>query len=329
MLMNFDSMPRPNRLAIQILYILTALCCLCLPLISSAYALALGLVFGLGFGNPFFKTSKAVTHRFLTTAVIGLGLGMDLIKVANVGSQGFLYTLIGIVVAIGCGLLLGKLLQTPRNTSMLISVGTAICGGSAIASVAPVLRAKPHEISIALGIVFLLNSIALVSFPHIGHYFLMSQEQFGLWAALAIHDTSSVVGASLAYGDQALAIGTTVKLARALWIVPVTLMVGFVVSRQSPEASGQEGKRKYPWFILGFLIAAAIYTWVPMIRDVAHVLEMGAKRLLILTLFLIGSNITREVLRGMGFKPVLQGVSLWLISAGLSLFAILQNWIHL
>jgi len=327
--MNFDTLPRPKRLAVQALYLLTAVCCLSVPFISSAYALALGLVFGLGLGNPFFKTSKALTHRFLTTAVIGLGLGMDLIKVANVGSQGFVYTLIGIALAVGCGLLLGHLFKTNRNTSWLISVGTAICGGSAIASVAPVLRAKPHEISIALGIVFLLNSIALVTFPHIGHYFLMSQEQFGLWAALAIHDTSSVVGASLAYGDQALAIGTTVKLARALWIVPVTLMIGFVVSRQAKASDGPEGKRKYPWFILGFVIAAAVYTWVPTIRDVAHILEMGAKRLLILTLFLIGSNISRDILKGMGFKPVLQGVMLWFICAGLSLFAILQNWIHL
>ena len=327
--MNFDSMPRQKRLTIQILYLVTAACCLCLTVISSAYALALGLIFGLGVGNPFFKTSKSLTHRFLTTSVIGLGLGMDLIKVANVGSQGFLYTLIGIAVAIGFGLLLGHLFKTNRNTSLLISVGTAICGGSAIASVAPVLRARPHEISIALGIVFLLNSIALVTFPHIGHYFLMSQEQFGLWAALAIHDTSSVVGASMAYGDQALAIGTTVKLARALWIVPVTLLIGFIVSRQASQSEAQEGKRKYPWFILGFLLAAALYTWVPVLREGAHVLEMGAKRLLVLTLFLIGSNISREVLKGMGLKPVLQGVSLWVICASLSLFAILQKWIHL
>jgi uncharacterized integral membrane protein (TIGR00698 family) len=320
-----------QKLFVKILYIL----CACLTVfwldISSAIALGLGLLFGVLLKNPFLETTKGLTHRLLSTAVIGLGAGMNLLVVAKVGSQGFLYTFLGIFLTIGIGLLFGRFLKVEHNSSWLISVGTAICGGSAIASVAPVLKAKQHEISIALGIVFLLNSIALLIFPHIGHHFAMTQEQFGLWAALAIHDTSSVVGASLAYGTDALRIGTTVKLARALWIVPVTLMVGLYIAkfRTTQDVTGQSAKRKYPWFILGFLIAAALNTWLPIFHNVAGPIELIAKRLMVLTLFIIGSNLNIEILKGMGIKPVIQGVSLWLIAASVSLFAILQNWIHL
>jgi uncharacterized integral membrane protein (TIGR00698 family) len=320
-----------KTLFIKVLYII----CACLTVvwldISSALALALGLLFGVILKNPFLETTKLLTHRLLSLAVIGLGAGMNLMVVAKVGSQGFLYTFLGIFLTITLGLMFGRLLRVQHNSSWLISVGTAICGGSAIASVAPVLKAKQHEISIALGIVFLLNSIALLLFPHIGHHFAMTQEQFGLWAALAIHDTSSVVGASLAYGTDALRIGTTVKLARALWIVPVTLMVGIYVARlqKGDDASGNQAKRKYPWFILGFLIAAALNTWLPIFQGVAGPIELLAKRLMVLTLFIIGSNLNIEILKGMGIKPLVQGISLWLIAASLSLVAILQNWIHL
>ncbi|RYZ58555.1 MAG: putative sulfate exporter family transporter [Proteobacteria bacterium] len=320
-----------KKLFLKILYIL----CACLTVfwldISSAMALGLGLLFGVVLKNPFLETTKGLTHRLLSLAVIGLGAGMNLMVVAKVGSQGFLYTFLGIFLTISLGLVFGRLLKVEHNSSWLITVGTAICGGSAIASVAPVLKARQHEISIALGIVFLLNSIALLIFPHIGHYFALTQEQFGLWAALAIHDTSSVVGASLAYGTEALRIGTTVKLARALWIVPVTLMVGIYIAkfREKANEEGSEAKRKYPWFILGFLIAAALNTWLPIFQDVAGPIELIAKRLMVLTLFIIGSNLNLAILRGMGIKPVIQGLSLWLIAASVSLVAILKNWIHL
>lgn len=310
-------------------FLAVALTCLFWPGISSGVALGLGLFFGIALTNPFTEQTKSLTHKFLSLAVVGLGAGMNLHVVAKVGLQGFSYTLIGISVAIGLGLFLGSRLKVFPDTSVLISVGTAICGGSAIASVSPVLKAKAHEISVALGIVFLLNSIALFVFPKIGLFFHMSQEQFGLWSALAIHDTSSVVGATLTYGQKALEVGTTVKLARALWIVPVTIAVGYFVSKRKDVSSQSDAKRKYPWFILGFLITAALYTWIPALGSICAYLDAGAKRLMVLTLFLIGSNLNKSILKTMGFRPLAQGITLWLVMASLTLVGILQNWIHL
>jgi len=312
------------------LYLGVGALCLLWPVISSAYALFLGLLFGVFLTNPWSHVTKTLSPRFLSLAVIGLGAGMDLNVVARVGVLGFFYTFIGIAAAIGIGAWLGRQLKVNPNTSILISVGTAICGGSAIASVAPVLKAKPHEISIALGIVFLLNSLALLIFPQIGHAFALTQEQFGLWSALAIHDTSSVVGAALVYGDEALRTATTIKLARALWIVPVTLTVGIWVARsQTLEANvGSKSKTKYPWFILGFVVAAAMFTYIPAVRPLAHSLEWAAKRLMVLTLFIIGSNLNKEILRGMGFRPVVEGTVLWLLMASGTLIAIVRGWIR-
>ena len=309
----------------QILLPIAALLCLT-PYISSAVALLLGVGLALLVGNPYIAKTRKWTHLLLSISVVGLGAGMDLNVVGRVGLQGIGYTVVGISLSLFLGFILGKTFKTEKNISILISVGTAICGGSAIAAVAPVIRAKHHEVSVALGTVFILNALALVIFPSIGHALNLSQHQFGLWSALAIHDTSSVVGASLQYGAEALQIGTTVKLARALWIVPVTLLIGYFVAKQSEGENKQKAKK--PWFILGFLIAAALVTWIPVLQSVGQVVDTVAKRLLVMTLFFIGSNLTKETLRSVGIKPFLQGVCLWLVVASATLEAITLGWIH-
>ncbi len=300
---------------------------LCLtPYISSAVALILGILIAVIFGNPYIARTRKLTSTLLSLSVMGLGAGMDLGVVGKVGLAGIGYTVVGISSTLILGYLLGKLMKTERDTSILISVGTAICGGSAIAAIAPTIRAKHHEISIALGTVFLLNALALFIFPPVGHALNLSETQFGLWSALAIHDTSSVVGSTLQYGAHALEVGTTVKLARALWIVPVTFFFGYLFARGQQSQGAEKPKRL--WFILGFLIAAALVTWIPEIRPVGHVVSETAKRVLVLTLFLIGTNLTKETIRSVGIKPLIQGVSLWVIVASGTLGAILIGWIH-
>lgn len=277
---------------------------------SAAAALAFGVFVAIVFGNPYQDRTKTYSQKLLSYSIVGLGAGMNLLTVAQAGLSGLGYTIVSISMTLLLGLLLGKLLKSDSETSILISVGTAICGGSAIAAVAPVIRAKSQSISVALGTVFLLNAAALVIFPVVGHYFDLTQRQFGLWSALAIHDTSSVVGAGMQYGAEALQIGTTVKLARALWIVPLTLGLGFIKRKDDEMTSA---KVKKPWFILGFLAVAALVTWIPPLREAGHYVDLAAKKGLILTLFLIGSNLTRETLRAVGVRPLLQGVILWLI----------------
>ncbi len=307
---------------------LTAMAFALSPWINSGEALLMGVILALVFGNPFLAMNQRLTHRFLALSVIGLGAGMNLRVIGQVGVQGVAYTVIGISAAIILGTFLGKKLKTPEDTSLLITVGTAICGGSAIAAIAPVIRAKSQEVSVALGIVFLLNAVALFIFPTIGHYFSLTQSQFGLWCALAIHDTSSVVGASLQYGAQALEVGTTVKLARALWIVPLAFSIGYLRSRKRSEKLSA-GKAKKPWFILGFLIAAAVVTWVPSLQSIGHQVENLAKHLLVLTLFLIGSSLTIETLKSVGMRPFFQGVLLWILMASGSLIMITSGWVKI
>ncbi len=299
------------------------------PYASSGTALLAGVVLALVFGNPYVELSKKWTHRLLSLSVVGLGAGMNLEIISKVGLQGIGYTIIGIGSALFLGTTVGTILKIPKDTSLLVTVGTAICGGSAIAAVAPVIKAKSHEVSVALGIVFTLNAVALFIFPTIGHYFSMTESQFGLWCALAIHDTSSVVGATLQYGAQALEVGTTVKLARALWIIPIAFGIGFLRSRHKPESNEAKGQVKKPWFILGFLIAAAVVTWIPSLNEFGHQVETIAKHLLVLTLFLIGSNLTKETLKSVGLKPFAQGTLLWIIMASGSLAAIQFGWIRI
>ncbi len=303
-----------------------AVACL-IPQVTSGMALILGVALAVVFSNPYLAMTRKYTSQLLQTAVVGLGAGMNLIVVGRVGLHGIGYTVLGISLTMLIGYILARALRTPRDTSILIMVGTAICGGSAIAAMAPTIRAKPHDVSVSLAVVFMLNALALILFPWIGHILGLTENQFGLWGALAIHDTSSVVGATLQYGPKALEIGTTVKLARALWIVPLTLIVGYVVNRRAQTVS--EVKAKYPWFILGFILMAALVTWIPALHEAGHWIEFIAKRLLVVTLFLIGASITREALRTVGVRPLLLGVLLWASMASLSLLAIDLSWISI
>ncbi|MHB1847205.1 MAG: YeiH family protein, partial [Deltaproteobacteria bacterium] len=226
---------------------------LCLwPKVTPPIALLLGLALALTLGNPYLAVTRRLTHRLLALAVVGLGAGMNLVTVARVGGGGVLYTVLGIATCLTLGTLLARALRVSRDTGLLVTVGTAICGGSAIAAVVPVLDAKDEEVSVSLAIVFVLNAVALFAFPPLGRLFHLSPERFGLWAALAIHDTSSVVGAAVAYGRAAVPVATTVKLARALWIVPVTF--GIAAWRARGGRARAAGGKK-PWFILGFLAA--------------------------------------------------------------------------
>lgn len=295
------------------------------PFMSAGIALIGGALIAIAFGNPY--PTKNYIHRLLAWSVIGLGAGMNLETVARVGIQGIGYTVVSIITVFILGFLLQKLLKVDSEVGLLITVGTAICGGSAIAAVTPVIRAKPSSVSVSLGTVFILNAIALLIFPPIGHALGLSQRAFGLWSALAIHDTSSVVGATVAYGKLAAEIGTTVKLARALWIVPVALLIGMW---KKPDQSNNEApsKAKKPWFILGFIIAAGVVTWIPALQEAGHLVEHVAKQLLVLTLFFIGLGLSRETLKEVGIKPLILGVGLWVLIAGGSLLAILNGVIH-
>ena len=224
-------------------------------LIGPPLALAAGLAFGLSTEHTFHGESRKLSKLLLQAAVVCLGFGMNLKEVVHAGASGFMYTAISIAFALSLGVLLGKMLQVGKTQSLLISFGTAICGGSAIAAMGPVLNANEEEMAVSLGTVFVLNSVALLLFPLIGHFMNFSQTQFGLWSALAIHDTSSVVGASAKYGATALAVGTTVKLARALWIVPLVIATAMLKRSQA--------KVNWPWFILYFCFAAVLASYVP------------------------------------------------------------------
>ena len=289
-------------------------------------AVAAGIIFSITLGNPFAHITGKITSTMLGAAIVGMGCGMNLIEVLRAGASGILYTLIGIAAGIGLGIFIGKRLAIPRNTMYLISVGTSICGGSAIAAAAPAIKAQAHDIAIASATVFALNAVALLIFPPIGHMLGFSETQFGYWAALAIHDTSSVVGAGFQYGPTALEVGTTVKLARALWIVPVTLFFSWFASGKE-EGANKKLKLKVPWFIPGFLIAAALVTWIPAAAPAGSFVKEISKYLMITTLFLIGANLSRSKLKELGMKPVLHGVILWFILAAGWCFAIHQNWV--
>jgi uncharacterized integral membrane protein (TIGR00698 family) len=288
---------------------------------SPPIALALGLVFGLTFAHPFDQAAKKLSRYLLQASVVGLGFGMNLHDVIRAGRSGFVYTLLSITLTLMVGLALGGLLQVERISSFLISTGTAICGGSAIAAVGPITHATDEQMAIALGTVFVLNSVALLIFPTIGAILKLTQTQFGLWAALAIHDTSSVVGAGAKYGAVALAVGTTVKLARALWIVPVAIATAVVKHAKA--------KIQWPWFIALFCLAAVCNTYLPAGLPAYGVLAKIAKLGLTATLYLIGSGISIATLKQVGHRPLLQGVVLWLLISVGSLWLIREGWIAL
>ena len=290
-------------------------------LVSPPMALAGGLIYGFSFVHPFHIEAKKLSKILLQTSVVGLGFGMDLQQVMQAGRAGFIYTAAGISFALLLGWGLGRLLQMKQRISFLISAGTAICGGSAIAAVAPITYANQEEIAVSLGTVFVLNSVALLTFPAIGTVLHMTQTQFGLWSALAIHDISSVVGATAKYGAVALAVGTTVKLARALWIIPLSF--GTAMAKTS------KARVQWPWFILFFCLAAVANTYVHIFQssypELKHLGVIG----LTVTLYLIGTGLSMKTLREVGIRPFLQGILLWIFVAVGSLTLIRGGWIHL
>nr|WP_320057778.1 putative sulfate exporter family transporter [uncultured Bacteroides sp.] len=276
--------------------------------VTPPVALFLGLAFALTCGQAHPKFNKKVSKYLLQYSVVGLGFGMNLQASLASGKDGMAFTVISVVGTMLLGWFIGrKLLKVDRDTSYLISSGTAICGGSAIAAIGPVLRAKDSEMSVALGTIFILNAIALFIFPVIGHWLGMSQHDFGTWAAIAIHDTSSVVGAGAAYGEEALKVATTIKLTRALWIIPLAFITSFIF-----KSKGQ--KINIPWFIFFFLLAMVANTYllndVPQIGDA---INRFARKGLTITLFFIGASLSRDVLKSVGIKPLIQAVLLWLV----------------
>jgi len=283
------------------------------PWCSPPVALALGLALALTMGAPC-PTSRA-TKVLLQLSVVGLGFGMNLGKVVEAGRAGLVFTIATIAGTLLAGWVLGRAMGISRSTAHLISSGTAICGGSAIAAVAPVLGASDEEMSVSLGTVFILNSVALFAFPAIGRALQLSQAEFGVWAAIAIHDTSSVVGAAAAYGAEALQMATTVKLARALWIVPLALATAVMFHRK-------QAKVAMPWFILFFVVAAMIRTYVPGPGEVWTLLVRIARSGLTATLFLIGASLSRRSLLAVGLRPMLLGVVLWVVISAAGLWAV-------
>jgi uncharacterized integral membrane protein (TIGR00698 family) len=318
-----------NSVRIVVFFLILLFCVT--PWASPPIALALGLVLALSLGHPFARRSARMTKYLLQASVVLLGFGMNLQKVVEAGRTGLLFTIATIAGTLLLGFLAGRLMHVDRITAHLISSGTAICGGSAIAAVGPVIDASDEEMSVSLATVFILNSIALFIFPPIGHALGMTQNQFGVWAAIAIHDTSSVVGAAAKYGNEALQIATTVKLTRALWIVPLTLATAFSFKRLArPVASGpaettanvsRAPRVAIPWFILWFVVASVVRTYVPAVA-VWDVLVRVAKVGLTITLFLIGASLTRKSIAKVGVRPLFLGVFLWIVISCVSLWAV-------
>ncbi|MHA4809460.1 YeiH family protein [Flavitalea flava] len=303
--------------------------CLCLgPWMSPPFALLTGILVAQSIGNPFIALNHKITRILLQASVVGLGFGMNVHMAIAAGKQGFFLTVISITGTLLAGWLVGRLLKTDKKSSWLITCGTAICGGSAIAAMTPVIRANEKQVSVAMGTVFLLNAVALFLFPLVGHWLQLSQLQFGLWSAIAIQDTSSVVGAAAKYGPEALQIGTTVKLARALWIIPVALLTAFVQNRKERKMDSQPDhepkltKRPpatIPWFIGFFIIALLANTYIPYIQPIGKSIVKLAGTGLMLTLFLIGAGLTRDAIRSAGPRSFLQGLLLWLILSAVGL----------
>lgn len=286
--------------------------------VTPPVALFLGLIFALLCGQPFPKFNKAVSKKLLQYSVIGLGFGMNLHQSLASGKEGMLFTIVSVIGTMVIGMIIGRrLLRMNRDTAYLISSGTAICGGSAIAAVGPVIKANEGDMSVALATIFILNAIALFVFPILGEWMGLTQQQFGTWAAIAIHDTSSVVGAGAAYGQEALQVATTIKLTRALWIIPLALVTSLIFKNDSKKIS-------IPWFILWFIVAIVVNTYlldsVPM---VGKIISGVARKGLIITMFFIGASLSTDVLKAVGLKPLIQGILLWVVISVSSLLYIL------
>ena len=302
-----------KKLLLQLLFLALAVLSFS-PLISPPIA----LLFGILFVNIFGKVLETDTFvkKLLQYSIVGLGFGINLNTAIEAGSQGFLFTVSTIALVMIFGLLLAKILKIDKTIAQLISAGTAICGGSAIAAVAPILKANSKQTSVALGIVFVLNAVALFIFPEIGHFFNLSQNQFGIWSAIAIHDTSSVVGAASKYGNEALQIATTVKLARALWIIPLAFLISIFTK--------SEGKIKIPYFIGFFVLAILAGTYLPFLQNFNSIISEISRDTLKVALFLIGAGLSLQNLKNIGIKPLLLGIILWIFISSISLYAVLQ-----
>lgn len=301
----------------KIIYLLAILLC-SLPFVDTPFALLIGIILAQTVQHPFPKSNKKLIHILLQVSVVGLGFGMNAWQALYAGKQGLLFTVFSIISTITLGLFIGKRLKVENNTSYLISTGTAVCGGSAIAAISSIIKSNEKQISTALGTIFILNSIALFLFPWIGHLFHLTQHQFGVWAAIAIHDTSSVVGAANKYGSEALQTATTIKLERALWIIPIAIISVFIFQSESK-------KIKIPYFIFLFVLAMLINTFIPAIHTETSFIVMLSKIGLKITLFLIGSSLTKDLITSVGIKPLVQGVLLWAFISVLSLTIIIHT----
>lgn len=289
-----------------------------LPVVSAPVALLAGLVFAFTCKNPCPKFNKKTSKYLLQVAVVCLGFGMNLQESLRSGADGMLFTVVSVISVMCLGVILGYSLHINRKTAYLISSGTAICGGSAIAAVGPVLKANENEMAVSLGVIFILNAVALFVFPPLGHMFGMSQAQFGTWAAIAIHDTSSVVGAGEVYGEQALQMATLIKLTRALWIIPLALVTMFVFRDGS-------GRISIPWFIFIFILAMVANTYLPLPQWFTAAMEWIARRGMVVTLFLIGASLSLSTVRQVGVKPLLLAVALWILIGVSSLLVVLNT----
>lgn len=288
-------------------------------IITPAIALFLGLAFALIFKNPYPKFNKKTSKYLLQTSVVGLGFGMNVTESLKSGGDGMLFTIASVIGVMVLGVLIGKWLHLNKKASYLIASGTAICGGSAIAAVGPIVKANEHEMAVSLGVVFILNAIALFIFPAIGHYFELSEVQFGTWAAIAIHDTSSVVGAGEAYGPIALQTATLVKLTRALWIIPLAIVTMFIFRDKTSKIS-------IPWFIFMFILAMVINTYCNLPQQLTSSLLWIAKKGLVLTLFLIGASLSLSTIKAVGIKPLILAITLWII-IGIGSFVVVTTTI--
>lgn len=302
-----------NKNSLKILFIILAALCF-FPVVSPPIALFLGIIFVNIFGQVF--NADKIIKIVLQVSIVGLGFGINLKQALQAGSEGFLFTVFSITLIVVLGIALGYIFRIDKIITQLISFGTAICGGSAIAAIAPILKADGKQTSVSLGIIFLLNALALFIFPEIGQYFHLSQNQFGIWSAIAIHDTSSVVGAASKYGHEALQTATTVKLARALWIIPISFVLSFL------NKSG--GKIKIPYFIGFFVLAILVNSYFPAIKEVTDYVVDFSKSSLKVALFLIGTGLSFQNLKNIGIKPLLLGIILWVVISVISLFAVLE-----
>lgn len=313
--MKFKIMKQATLLQKILFFVLLIFCVT--PFVEPPLALILGFVVSFFIGHPYIKHNSVAAKYLLQFSVVGLGFGMNLTEAIKVGKEGLIFTVASIFFTLIVGLIIGRYLKINKSTSTLISGGTAICGGSAIAALAPVINAKDEDISVAMACIFILNALALLIFPVIGHQLNMSQDQFGLWSAIAIHDTSSVIGSAQKYGEEALKIATTVKLERALWIIPVSILLSVL-------NKGSVKKIKIPYFILGFIGAILLAYYFPQIKPFGEIMVFTAKKALNITLFLIASGLSMSSIKKVGVKPLVQGVLLWVFISVGSLLVIME-----